>query len=612
MDLSQLLRLCILSILGVIGSSTEVGELCRIHDRVDYQVYSVPGDAAMFKSTLLEPKVFNYSAVPYNISWYQEQTGKELTSDKGKVLVQGSTLWIFDIKMEDGGYFTSVVRTPSGCFKQSLLLNVNQSNPDTCSRPYKAEQHLTNKASGLLSCPLTNYMEKVNNYSLQWYKECKPIMKDDPLWGRFDSSKEHLYVRNISPEDRGLYTCTMTFNLEGLSGRISETIIAKVNTEYDLSPSVVEPINDTVKADLGSFLRKRCQVYVPFEGKHKVELYWSARNDYIPDGNGSVFQEISEKIEEEGVLLELTLNIPVLRKEDFYINYTCHVSSYRGFTTAYFTLLPTDPNYLLTIGVLLTSLASMFVVGALIYRNFKIDIVLSFRRMFPFFYRNLDSDGKVYDAYIAYPQHFWSEASGKAEMFALHVLPQVLEGCYGYKLFIPGRDSLPGKAVVDAVEESMQASRRLILLYSGTTFCNGSYSDSGSGTGAVDAWQSFERQAAMHRALLEGSLQVILVELEEITPTRLASFPQSVLHLRNRQGAICWWKSSRTRRTTGLICGGWSGEDEREERKGELDSPFESSPSLATSSRFWRELRYYMPVRGKRTTCPQKNSLLTL
>lgn len=55
-----------------------------------------------------------------------------------------------------------------------------------------------------------------------------------------------------------------------------------------------------------------------------------------------------------------------------------------------------------------------------------------------------DGDGKQFDAYIAYPRVL-EGSSEMAEMFAMRTLPQVLEGQYGYKLFILGRDSLPGE-----------------------------------------------------------------------------------------------------------------------------------------------------------------------
>ncbi|KAM9448837.1 interleukin-1 receptor type 1 isoform 3-T6 [Salvelinus alpinus] len=570
MDWSQMLQNFLFSLLCLNGSSKAVGELCKDYGREFERVFSVPGDAAMLTSTLLAPNVFNYDTVPYNISWYDPRTGRKLTSETGKTLVQGKTLWMFNIEMDDAGDYVCVVRTPSQCYKQATLLIVNQNNPEECGRPQnEVEQVLTNTASAFLSCPLSDQIRKVDNYSIQWYKGCESIVEDDPLWDRFTyvSDGQRLLVAQVSPEDHGFYTCTMTFDLEGLSGRISETFVGTVKKDYCLVPKVVEPANKIIKADLGSSFSKMCRVFVLSVGGQCADLFWTARDDFIPENvSERVFQESQSEWREEekkGVWIERQLNFLEVEEEDFYIDYTCQTWSDRGVYTASFTLQPTE------------------------------------------------SDGKLYDAYVAYPHLSGSVASGEVEMFALHTLPQVLEGRCGYRLFILGRDSLPGEAVVDAVEESMWASRRLLLVYTGSTFCSGGQSDSSSSSDVLEAWKSFERQMAMHRALLEGSLKVVLVELEEITPTQLAFFPESVRHLRERQGAVCWWKSSRTRRTRGLRCGRW-GEEEVKEKRGELASPSFSSPSLSSSSHFWKELRYYMPVRGKRTKCPEKNSLLNI
>lgn len=56
-----------------------------------------------------------------------------------------------------------------------------------------------------------------------------------------------------------------------------------------------------------------------------------------------------------------------------------------------------------------------------------------------------DLDGKLYDAYVAYPSSCDSGYSNDVEMFATHTLPQVLEKTCGYKLFIAGRDCQPGQ-----------------------------------------------------------------------------------------------------------------------------------------------------------------------
>ncbi|KAJ8012962.1 hypothetical protein DPEC_G00048330 [Dallia pectoralis] len=601
MDLRQM-WFYFISILCFSGSTRAVGEFCKDYIRNFDRVFSVPGDADMLTCTLLAPNVFNYTTVPYNISWYNSKTWKELTGEKGKIVVRGTTLWIFNIEMEDAGDYTCIIRTPSGCFKQSNLLIVNQIIPDTCSRPYATEQKLTNKVKGKLSCPLKNHIRTVDSYTIQWYKECEPITNSNPLWDRFSIFNEELDVSDVRPEDRGLYTCTVTFNLEGHSGRVSETINGTVKMSYSLEPKIVEPVNDTVKAVLGSPLKKNCRVFVPGTGKPTDTVIWMDENNFLSENHShDVFQapQIVTR-DETGAWLERPLNFRVVKQEDFSINYTCWVFGFRSHVSAYFTLLPTDPNYMIPIGILLTGLLMIFTVSAFIYHCFKMDIVLSFRRMCPFLYTNTESDGKLYDAYVTYPSLFGGGVSGEAEIFALHMLPQFLEERCGYKLFILGRDSLPGQAIVDAVEESIQASRRLILVYSGTTFGSQGHSDTNNDTNrTMDACQSFERQTAMHSALLEGSLQVILVELEKITPTQLDFFPESVLHLRNRQGAVCLWKSSRLRWNRRLKCGGRREKDEGEDIRGEL-----ALPSLSSSSRFWKELRYYMPVKGKRMWRP--------
>ncbi|XP_045560673.1 interleukin-1 receptor-like 2 [Salmo salar] len=94
----------------------------------------------------------------------------------------------------------------------------------------------------------------------------------------------------------------------------------------------------------------------------------------------------------------------MVEEEDFYINYTCKVSSDRGSPSASFTLQPTDPNNLFPIGVLLITLVLVFTVSIVIYHRFKINIMLSLRRMFPLLHTNTDSNGKLYDAYVAYPR----------------------------------------------------------------------------------------------------------------------------------------------------------------------------------------------------------------
>lgn len=71
--------------------------------------------------------------------------------------------------------------------------------------------------------------------------------------------------------------------------------------------------------------------------------------------------------------------------------------------------------------------------------------------LFFFFFPLSDLDGKLYDAYVAFPPPGAVGYSDGVESFAIHVLPEVLEKACGYKLFIAGRDCLPGQGKPPAV-----------------------------------------------------------------------------------------------------------------------------------------------------------------
>lgn len=59
------------------------------------------------------------------------------------------------------------------------------------------------------------------------------------------------------------------------------------------------------------------------------------------------------------------------------------------------------------------------------------------------------SDNKEYDAYLSYTKVDLESVEREAseeELFALEILPDVLEKHYGYKLFIPHRDLIPSSS----------------------------------------------------------------------------------------------------------------------------------------------------------------------
>lgn len=310
------------------------------------RVLSVPGDVAMLSSTLVSPDIFNLSAVPYNITWYRLTSSQPIINVSGRFLVRGETLWFLNVTLADDGEYVTIVRTPLQCYRQDTKLIVDQPNPEECGRPRRAGQSLTRGVTDKLSCPLKDYIHKLNSYgipsSIRWYKGCELISDGTERFSYWDT---YLKISGVESDDEGLYTCTLKFTLAGVNGSLSETIDAEVKGDYFLVPEVREPANDIIKAPVGSNFTKRCLVFVPCVGEPSVDVLWLVREDFI-------FEDPSERIytteqrvverQDKGVLLERWLIIPELKDEDHYLNYTCRAYNARGNSFSYFTLLPTD------------------------------------------------------------------------------------------------------------------------------------------------------------------------------------------------------------------------------------------------------------------------------
>ncbi|KAM9342295.1 LOW QUALITY PROTEIN: interleukin-1 receptor type 1-like [Pholidichthys leucotaenia] len=579
-----------LRLFGICTGFRQDTENCHNYSLQFERVFSVPGDVAMLNSTLVSPDVFNITTVPYNITWYSSKSGREINDQTGRILVRGETLWFLNVTMDDDGEYVTVLRTPSKCAIQSTQLMVDQPVKGKCGRPRTAHQPITNEVDNTLRCPLKPYMENLKkNFnitaSIKWYRDCDPIVEGKgSKYTILDETR--LVINRVEPKDAVNHTCTLTFNFSGIVGSVSETINVDVIITYYLVPEVREPANEIIKAQRGSNFSKSCQVFVPSVGNPHVSIVWLRNDTFIHTTNSSHRVYTSKqrmwhvKAPRKGAWLEKVLMFSELRKEDFNINYTCQAVSARGSPKRYFTLLQTDPDVTIPIGLVLSGVMVMFVISVTFYYIFKIDIVLWFRRAFPIFYQTQDSDGKLYDAYVAYPQPQAFGFKKEVETFALHTLPQVVKMACDYKLFIAGRDCLPGQAVVDSVEENLQASRCFLLLYNASTFSSTSSSNN----------NNFVKP-------------VFLVELEEISPAQMAHFPESLRYLRKKQGAVCWWKHQRRTQKRRMCMRSRQGEE-----MGENGS--QDFSSLSPSSRFWKEMRYCMPVRGKRKVYPEKTALL--
>uniref|UniRef100_A0AAY4BPQ8 Uncharacterized protein n=1 Tax=Denticeps clupeoides TaxID=299321 RepID=A0AAY4BPQ8_9TELE len=192
--------------------------------------------------------------------------------------------------------------------------------------------------------------------------------------------------------------------------------------------------------------------------------------------------------------------------------------------------------------------------------SYRIDMVLVFRSLCPLV--DKQQDDKSYDAYVSYPGD--GQNVSKARTFALHVLPDVLEAHYGYRLFIRGRDAQLGEAVFDVVTKTLRKCRSLIIVLDESPMAELEPLDLGG-------WKvGFERSVGIYEALVCSGLRVIIVQIgkgggEEVLPPSLRLF--------TRNHKVLLWKTDIHNNIQTNQCG-----------------------------RFWKELRYEMPTVIKRNT----------
>lgn len=549
---------------GVISNKEPlVSESCKDFGLAFERMFAIPGESPLLECPLQIHGLFVPAETPYNVTWLEERTGSEISDGQQNVSLSGTSLWFPNISMQSQGTYVCVLRTQSQCYRQAAVLVVSEMTSGDCKRPTNGFQRISVGVSDVLACPLRRYISGVDHSSIQWYKNCEPLQEDE----KFAPNQDMLFIRKVHLDDAGFYTCKMTFSLGGVVGEMAESVECEVHEK----PRLIEPVDEIIRVERGSSFRKDCVVFVPGKGISLVAVMWKvllgSEEEFLSTNTSHrIHQErVNESRTAEGFVFVRTLSVSDVWQEDFYLNFTCMVSSSRGTPRGQFSLVPADPNLFLLLGLPLGLVALLFVMGVSLCTVFKVELALWVRTVFPFLYKTTDGDGKQYDAYIAYPRVL-DGSSEKAEVFAMSTLPQVLEGRYGYKLFILGRDGLPGEAVVDVVEEALTRCRRLLLLYTSTSLCS------------PEALEWAEQQTGLYRGLVENTVSIVLLELEEIRePDRL---PHSVRLLKEKQGALQAWKRRKR-----WMCCDWKMK--------------ERLTSLDPSARFWREVRYHMPVRGK-------------
>ncbi|KAM6099528.1 interleukin-1 receptor type 1-like isoform 2-T2 [Theristicus caerulescens] len=437
----------------------------------------------------------------------------------------------------------------TSCRKMCTKVTVFERIDGLClNEKFAVEEVIFTLSSAKVVCPHLDYFRNENNlHPVRWYKDCQLLEGK-----RFAFSNSDLIIFNVTVHDQGNYTCETTYTYNGKQYNISRDISLTVEVSPPKKPPEISyPRNNSIEVELGSQVTVDCNT----TGADGYEVFWTGNGVYI-----DVFYRsriFASPYEEETYydgrpMYSVKLIISEVNSEDYEQPFVCQASNAFGQVASYIILKHRVPDIRRWLTGGLVSLLILTFITLIIYKIFKIDLVLWYRNSVCAFASK--EDGKIYDAYVLYAKSSGGRSFYHLETFVRRILPDVLEQQCGYNLFILGRDDLPGEAVVSVADETLKQSRRLMIIV-------------GSETSSCCLLEdTSEQQLAVYNALIRDGIQVILIEMDEIQD--YTNMPESIKYIKQKHGAIQW--------------------------KGDF-----SEKSCSANTRFWKNVRYQMPSRKK-------------
>ncbi|XP_069493048.1 interleukin-1 receptor type 1-like isoform X2 [Ambystoma mexicanum] len=486
------------------------------------------------------------STLGYNFTWYKADNSTPITTDKlSRTYASQNKIAFFPAKSDDAGFYECVQMDSTNVCKTSVELIVYKNEDGLCyNATFTYIQSLYAQSLEWIKCPrLPRAKEKLR---VMWYKECKLLEPDGDMFTAFENG---LKVNNPTKEHEGHYVCKVLYVHNGETFNISRAINLHVEApKRKLEPVIIYPKNNKIYVSIGSPVELACNVsHISMD----FALSWQVNNtwaEYYLDRSRVTLENAVKSILPDGTYIStLILNISEVKSEDYGLQFVCVLEAQLR-TAAYITLHPPAPSLVGPVLGCFSTLAIVIVIGVVIYKLFKVDIVLFYRAAVRPLMNKKESDGKTYDAYVMFPRGNEAQHIYPINLFVLKVLPEVLERLCGYKLFIFGRDDLPGEAVATLIDGAVKQSRRLIMILTGDTANKGFYDE-------------FEQHIALHDALIKSKTKTILIELEKIDYTEM---PESIKYIKRKQGTIPW--------------------------KGDF-----TDQALSPNTRFWKRVRYLMP-----------------
>ncbi|CAL8286738.1 unnamed protein product [Lota lota] len=484
------------------------------------------------------------------VTWQHEQVAIS-SSEEERIHHHGPALLFLPVSVNDSGLYIARLTVSGKCHIFHVPVSVELAEINSHYIPTEVSD-----SNPRITCP---------DIVVDTCKDFKGVLS----WDRNSSliageNNRVLRLLGATKADNALYTCRCTWshNMTLYNTTASQELKIKGQNFQTLKmrseesgPCCGRP---TASGSSPGFpLSIKCKSLFGTNVYTECNVAWEKNNHSVSgmDGYSEVFSSNTEEPSKKS-FCSSTLIIDKVQESDLKASFRCRAKNL--VETEYHTLTLKAAESLTNLVVAMICVSAVFLLATTAIKYFAVDLVLFSRRFLPC--TKARNDGSQYDVYVVW--HSQKESKATEEIlnkFLYRALPRVLEQKCGYRVFIHGRDDIPGEDRLKQVEGRVKLSRRLMVVLTPGSEVNKTlgYSPSSPAGVAVD-WQ-----IGLHYALLQ-EIRVILVQLGDMGPQGYTHLSPTLQHLVRKCAPLCWRK----------------------------DSP----DATHWNSRFWKRVRYAMPT----------------
>ncbi|XP_071002662.1 interleukin-18 receptor accessory protein-like [Oncorhynchus clarkii lewisi] len=411
-------------------------------------------------------RLYNITASSEEADWSKAEGETNRDRDDGAVTGRGNALWFSTVTAKDSGKYTC----HTGGMVIHVYVEVLERASLGCRDTEENRVTLVLGKGGRIPCP--GIKCRTQRSEVTWYKDARPVCEIQDKRTISVVDRYTLLLGTVYVSDATVYFCDYTYEENGIPWTVRRSVnVSVIPADTKDPPQITYPHGNEEGVELGEPHNLSCQVHFGFQRTFDPVVQWWISSHSNHEGMMNLMEMEAQQVWERSIEefeFTVTRTAQILEVTQLHLDstFTCLAQNSVGNSSA--TIRLTRKSAVSRVLVIVCPVVSLlFVAGmGITVHVYWLEISILYRIYLP--YKQTTTDDKEYDAFVSYVPSSSSEEAGRGgREEALEVLlPRVLEGQWGYHLFLLERDLLPGGAYTEDVVCAIRSSRRLVCVLS--------------------------------------------------------------------------------------------------------------------------------------------------